>query len=141
MSIKPYTKAMQAGRIQQVDHKEFRKWTDSEASLQAACEDYLHYFPDIAVIRVPDAAYKAIFAAQGLAGWIKPMISRYLKGIPDFVLLRRSGEACKALCVELKVGKNKQSQGQKKFANIVPVVVCRSFEHFEYLVKEFAGEA
>lgn len=138
--IKPYTKAMQTGR-QTITSDEFKASNDSEQALQRQCEEMLKYHPDIAVIRVPDAAYKAIFANQTIPSWVRALIARFLKGLPDLILLRADGETyCKAVCVELKTKKGKQTQGQKKFARIVPVHVCRSLEHFEQIVKDFRCE-
>ena len=119
--------------------EEYRATTEPESSLQSQCEELLSFYPNIKVVRVPDAAYRAIFShSSNVPVFVKKLVSAWLRGIPDLILLRKDGEAyCKAVCVELKTAKGKQSQGQKNFAKVVPVIVCRSFEHFEEIVKDF----
>ena len=140
---KPYPKSVQLGRST-ITSKEFREWNDTEGSLQTACEEYLDFFPNIAVVRIPNQAYRAIFANAGVSQNIKGMISKWLKGVPDLILIKPSaviGETeymdnvC--LCIELKVKGGKLTQGQKSFAKQANVIECRSFEHFKVLIDEF----
>jgi hypothetical protein len=113
------------------------KWQGAELDLQRQCEEYLRYFPNIAVVRFPDMAYRAIFASI-LPEYIKRMIAGYIKGIPDLILLRNKTDgSTAALCVELKSGKGKLSQGQKNFGNKVTVNIVRDFESFTKLISEF----
>jgi len=131
-----YPKSKQTGN-KTITAEEFKSINANEKALQDRCEEYLQYFPDIAVIRIPDAVYRAIFANNFVSAHIKKLISKYLKGLPDLILLKKHDSFfCKAVCIELKTKKGKQSQGQKHFANKVPVILCRSFEHFQKIVKE-----
>lgn len=131
-----YTKKNQTGR-QWVEVDGLSKWQGNESDLQNLCEGYLLHFPQIAIIRIPDVVYEAIFSNSNLPVWIKKLVSKYLKGLPDLVLLKQDGLTTKALCIELKTEKGKQSQGQKKFGNIVRVHIVRSFEVFIKLIDEF----
>lgn len=131
-----YSKESQTGR-KWIETENGSKWQGKESDLQKQCEEYLTYFPNIAVIRIPDAAYRAIFASN-LSAWIKRIISKYLKGLPDLILLRQVGAKTFALCIEVKTEKGKLSQGQKHFGSIVNVQVIRSFDDFVEAVKKFS---
>ena len=109
----------------------------TEADLTRQCEEYLEYYPNLRVIRVPDAAYSAIFANSHISGHMRSLISSFLKGLPDFIILKPDGEYNQALCVELKVGKNKMSQGQKHFAEKANVKLIYKFDDFVDEIKLF----
>ena len=114
--------------------KEFKDFKGSERELNDMCEDYLEAW-GLTYIRVPDAVYKSIFgfAGESIPVFIKKMISSFIKGIPDFTVLLSNG---KYICIELKVGKNDMSQGQKKFAEKVRVHVVRSFSEFKKIIDD-----
>lgn len=118
------------------------KWQGAEDELLNQCEDFLAYHPDLAIIRFPDAAYRAIFGMESkLPQWVKALIARYVKGIPDWTILKdRNDGSVSALCVELKTAQGKLSQGQKHFAQIVTVHVVRDFEAFVKLIDDFKNE-
>ena len=46
----------------------------------------------------------------------------------------------RALLVELKVGRNKMSAGQRRWADNTTVNECRDFDAFKALVDEFVKE-
>lgn len=133
-----FSKAAQTRR-QWVEVDGKSKWQGEESDLQKQCEQFLEYCPDIAVIRFPDAAYRAIFGfGSNLPDWIKKLIASYVKGIPDLTLLKNKADGTvAALPVELKKDDGKLSQGQKKFAGIVTVYVIRDFESFVEMVEDF----
>jgi hypothetical protein len=114
--------------------KEFRDFKGSERELNDLCEEYLEAC-GLTYIRVPDAIYKAIFGFGGdsIPIFIKKLISSFIKGIPDFTVLMDNG---KYVCIELKVGRNDLSQGQKKFAEKVKVHVVRSYEEFKKIIDD-----
>lgn len=113
------------------------KWQGTEADLQRKCEKYLGYFPDLVVIRFPDAAYRAIFASTAISEYAKRLIAKYVKGIPDLILLKNRDSGVDALCLELKTSTGKLSQGQKNFGERIKVYVVRDFESFTKMVEKF----
>ena len=116
---------------------EFKATVETESVLQRQCEEYLN-MRSIQFIRMPDTAYKAIFANPKLSGRDKALISSFIKGLPDITILEPiTDDYSMSLCVELKSAKGKLSQGQKNFGKRVPVKVVRSFEEFEALVNKF----
>ena len=130
-----FSKRKQAGRslIEYGDTAD----KDSEHHLQIKCEEYLQ-LRNIPSIRIPDVAYRAIFANTGISKNLKEIISSFLKGVPDIVILKPEPDGTnKALCVELKSAMGKASQGQKHFAKKVNVYIIRSFDDFVKLVEEF----
>ena len=62
-------------------------------------------------------------------------------GFPDLILLiPRHGFA--SLCIEMKVGKNKQTQNQKQWQELAEsannkYAVCRSFEEFVKIINDY----
>ena len=130
-----FSKEKQIGKKKKTSKSKLFKGPEKE--LQALEEELLKYKPNIAVIRIPDAAYRAIFANQHIQPWIKREIASFLKGIPDLTLLKKHGKYNLALCIENKVGGNKMTQGQRKFAERANVKVVRSFEHFQELLDNF----
>ena len=114
----------------------------SEHTLTAQCEAYLTQI-EATFVRIPDAVYRAIFGGHTIKPYIKALVSRFLKGIPDFVILKRHSDydtsltIAHALCIELKTDIGKQSQGQKAFAKKIPVMVIRDFESFKDAVDYF----
>jgi hypothetical protein len=65
------------------------------------------------------------------------MLAAFMRGKPDLIILKPDGQCAKALCIELKVGSNKMSQGQLNFAKKIPVTECRDFDSFKILVDKF----
>jgi len=118
---------------------EFKEFTGKEADLQSQAEALLAFYPNFSVIRIPDAAYRAIFANEHVSQRVKGLISSFLRGIPDITIIKKGETGLNlCLCIEFKVGKNKMTQGQKKFANRANVIECRSFEKFTHLIEEFS---
>jgi len=136
-----YSKAKQIGR-NVIDVQEFKSITESEITLQRQVEQYLTHFPDIVTIRIPDHVYKAIFMNPRLSQNVKGLISSYLKRLPDLLLLLKplDNKYCKALCLEIKTKKGKLTLGQKRFAEKLPVCICRSFEDFQKKLEKFRNE-
>ena len=110
-----------------IDFQEFKSIKNNESNLQNQCEELLNW-KHIFYIRVPDAVYLWIFSIPIVPQYIKGIVSKYLKGLPDLTILFPGGTYW---CVELKTKTGKLSQGQKAFAKRVPVTVIRSFEDFE----------
>jgi hypothetical protein len=109
-----------------------------EDALQSNVEEYLKYKHNIDVVRIPNWAYRAIFANQHIPQFVKIKIADYLAGVPDLILLKKQSDVyCKALCIELKSEHGKSSKRQKKFAGIVPVHEVRSFDKAKELIDEF----
>lgn len=65
-------------------------------------------------------------------------------GVSDLILLiPKHGYG--SLCIEMKVGKNKQSNNQKKWQILAELahnkyVVCRSIEEFMKIIKQYFGK-
>jgi hypothetical protein len=128
------TKSKQGGRYKQIKRAN-NKLKINEKELQSQCENYLQYL-DITFIRIPDSVYRAIFSHQtAVKPYIRALISKAIKGVPDLTLLHKG----RFLCVELKVGKNKMTLGQKQWArNILTwYEVVDNFEDFKKIVDDF----
>jgi len=124
-----------------IDAQEYKAITTKEIDLQRQCESLLQYIPNIQYIRIPDAIYKTIFGNNHVKPYIKRLISSFIKGLPDLIILKKQDDIyCKAVCIELKTAIGKMSQGQRSFAKVVPVIVIRSFEQFEKTLKAFLDE-
>jgi hypothetical protein len=105
----------------------------SEHDLTVQCEDYLNAM-GIVFYRIPDALYRSVFASRSVSSFVKTLIARFVKGVPDFTILSDDG---RYLCVELKTSIGKLTQGQKSFAKKIPVEVIRDFDSFVNLVSGF----
>lgn len=62
-------------------------------------------------------------------------------GVSDLILLKPNSKYA-TLCIEMKVGKNKQTDFQKEWQKAVTeqgnkYVICRSFEEFEKEINEY----
>ena len=115
-----------------IDKKEFKALTCKESDLQNLCEEYLDWM-HVRYIRIPDILYNIIFNPLSdvyklLPDWIRKIIAKYIKGLPDLTILFPDG---RYWCVELKIKKGRMSQGQKTFAKYVPITIKRSFEDFK----------
>ena len=121
-----------------MDVQEFKATTESEAALQRQCEAYLEW-KQLPFVRIPDALFRAIYAiGSHVPIQDKRIVSEYLKGLPDLtVLIPDGGHYNRAVCFELKTKKGKQSQGQKRFASKVNVIIVRSFEQFCFELGKF----
>lgn len=130
-----------------VTAKEYRDKAISWQDLERTCEEYLDLFSDIRVLRIPNAALAAIYSpckkcGHSISARLKGLISKWILGQPDFVILQEVKITDdltnkKFLCVELKHGKSKMRQGQKKFAEVITVHECRSFEAFKAVFDEW----
>jgi hypothetical protein len=114
-----------------ISKSEFKDIYSDETALQRQCEqllDFLH----ITYIRIPDEAYKALFYNEYIPTWIKQILSRYLKGLPDLTILHKDGTY---QCIELKTKKGRQSQGQKHFqSGVKNYHIVKSFEEFQSII-------
>jgi hypothetical protein len=101
------------------------------------CEDYLDAL-QVEYIRFPDTLYRIVFGSgSSVPIQVKTMLAAFMKGKPDLIILKPWEPYAKALCIELKVGSNKMSQGQLNFAKKIPVSECRDFDSFKKIVDEF----
>jgi len=140
MTIYPVPKPGKKQKKSKMSVSEFKATVETESVLQRQCEEYLNV-RGIQFIRMPDSAYKAIFANPNLKSKDKSLISSFIKGLPDITILEPiTDEYCLSCCIELKSAKGKLSQGQKNFGRRVPVKVVRSFEQFESEVNKFMRE-
>ena len=130
-----YTKEQQLKRPRQPKHK---AWEGKESVLQSQCEEYLKV-RRIPFSRVPDAAYRSIFAQPGIPLHIRSQIASCLRGLPDLTIYQKDGEYNRCLMVELKTARGRLSQSQKHWAEHCNVAVVRSFEDFQQLVDKFIG--
>ena len=98
--------------------------------IQPAVDEYLEYMKSlhhIEVIRIPDLVYGAIKNSRQLPEWAKKKALAALKSIPDNVIIKKGKDNYnECLCLELKTEGNDLSQGQRKFAKNVNVIVTKS---------------
>jgi len=138
----PIPKSLQLGRYAKGDRRRGGH-KGPEGQLEEMCENYLEVLR-LRYIRIPDSAYFHLFGPQSkIPPWIQKLLSKALKGVPDLLIFAPHKDTplpcveARALCIELKVGKGKQSQGQLEWARDVPVHVVRSFDEFKELVDDF----
>jgi len=111
----------------------------TEATLQGLCEAYLVIL-GLWYLRIPDEVYRVCAPHVSIHQTTKNAISENLAGAPDLFIFKKetiSGTTCidnSSLHVELKVGKNKQSSRQRKWARETVVHVVRNFEAFKELI-------
>lgn len=106
-----------------------------ENELQKACEEICHLY-NITFIRIPDQVYNFIYNSTKIPEYVKVLIFKYLKNLPDLTLLFESG---KYHCCELKSDKGRLRPGQKLFRNMVGELnytVIRDAQTFANIVHE-----
>jgi len=111
-----YTKEDQVGKKikknPEIDYRDFRDKHTDWRDLEDKCESYVDEFPDVARIRIPNNLLSYLMSEKTPI-WIKKIVSNNLKGISDIVCIKDG----RALCIELKSGKAKLREAQKKFLN------------------------
>jgi len=121
-----FSKAKQVGK-RVTDGVKAKPIKKDEAALQRQCEELLDWMK-LKYIRIPDVVWR-----NNAAPYVKKLMSRYLKGLPDLTILFSDNTF---LCVELKTKSGVMTQGQKNFAKYIPVTIIRSFDDFENLIKK-----
>jgi len=114
---------------------------EPEESLQKKCEAYLDAC-GLRWLHVPSSVGRACAFGSRLSIGQKVEIADYLRGVPDLLVFSGRGEGpfVRALLVELKVGRNKMSAGQRRWADNTTVVECRDFDTFKALVDALVKE-
>ena len=102
-----------------------------EAAIQTMTEAYLNV-RGVAYFRVPDAAYRAIFAGSASTG-TKVEAAAYLKGFPDLMIFRNG----KYLALELKRDGGKMSAAQRRWRDAVGTQTAFSFEEAQAAIDKF----
>jgi len=111
-----------------------------ESDLQSACVRWFKLqYPKLAplLFAVPNGHYRNKLTA------IRLKREGVTAGAPDLLLLiPRNGHA--SLCIEMKAGKGRQTEHQREFQTAAEAagnkyVVCRSFEEFHAVIKEYLG--
>jgi hypothetical protein len=103
----------------------------SEATIQGLVEAYLRAL-GVPYIRIPDAAYRAIFAGAASVG-TKREAAEYLRGLPDLIILYRG----KFLALELKKDGGKLTGHQRIWRDAIGTKVAMSFEAARGLIDGF----
>lgn len=114
-----------------------RKALTPESSIQAAAERLCDHL-GLQFIRVPDAAYKAIFANPSVPVHIRVLIAQFLKGLPDMTILKRDGQYNRALCLELKTTEGDTSKAQDQWSRGASVTVAYGWPEVEAAITAFA---
>lgn len=110
-----------------------------EADIQREVEGYCEA-RGIYYVRVPDALYRWIYGARNsVPVWVRCLIARYIKGVPDMILLRDmgNGKGCFALPLELKRSGAKLSPEQVKTQEAIGTKVAYSTAEAIGYIKEF----
>jgi hypothetical protein len=131
-----FSKEAQTGR-NVISASEFRNMKETEETLQSQCEDFLQYYPDVRSIRVPDVFWKIIYGLGN--SFLQSITGKAFGGIPDLILIRKSGDYNSCLAVELKVKGRELRQNQRKWANNLNVYRVEHFEDFEKLFHGWYG--
>ncbi len=113
-----------------------KKATEPEASIQGRAEALCASL-GLRFLRFPDAAYKALFASEGVPTFLKVLVARYLKGAPDMTILKPCGRYNLALCLEIKTEQGDTSKAQEQWARDVNVTVAHGWQETETAIREF----
>lgn len=114
------------------------KMKSKEAQLQTTCVRWFRLqYPEYArlLFAVPNGGSRNLIEAHNLR------LQGVTAGVSDLILLVPS-HPCPFLCIEMKVGRNKQTEAQKAFQSQVEsvggmYVVCYSFEQFAGAVSAY----
>ena len=105
--------------------------TEPEAKLQEHCEGYLDYLK-VPYIRIPDAIW-----SNRVPPHTRKQCARYLKGLPDLMIVDPADKYNRLLCVELKRKGGTATGGQKNWGRKMQMVIVRSLDDFQQVVDEF----
>lgn len=102
-----------------------------EAVIQDLTEQYLRRL-GVAYFRIPNAAYRAIFAGNASIG-TKREAAEYLRGFPDLLILSEG----RFLGLELKRDGGKLRASQRIWRDSIGTKVAESFEAARVAIDEF----
>ena len=121
-----------------------------EDKLQEACVKWFRYqYPDVVIFAIPNGGSRNPIEAAKLKR------TGTLAGVADlFVMYPKFDQYAPVgwqyasqlgLFIELKVGKNKQTELQRKFQKEAEQAgytykVCRSFDEFKWMVEDYLGQ-
>ena len=112
-----------------------------EADIQSACVRYFRLrYPALAGVffHIPNGGYRNAIEARNFKA------QGTLAGVADLILLKQSN-GYGALCIEMKAGKNGQSEYQRQFQQSAEsagnkYVICRSFDEFRNEIEIYLHE-
>ena len=110
-----------------------------EKEIQAAVERYLD-LRGLYFIRIPDALYRWVFGAgASIPVWVRGLISSYMKGQPDLIILKPmgNGRGCFALPLELKSESGEMSDEQLRIQAEIGTFIAHSEEEAIKIIDEF----
>lgn len=111
-----------------------------ESVIQKQAEAYLDVLK-AKYIRIPDEAYRVLFATPSVPAWVAARLSSFFKGLPDLIIIKPSrGAYNDCLLLELKAKTGRLSQGQKKWHQGVNVQTADSFESAKIIIDDFYGK-
>ena len=112
----------------------------NEDKLQAACVRWFRYqYPDVVIFAIPNGGSRNAIEAAKLKQ------TGTLAGVADLFVMcikRSRGILYHGLFIELKTGKNKQTEAQKRFQEMATEAgymyqVWRSFDEFRELIEYY----
>jgi hypothetical protein len=109
-----------------------------ESDLQSACVQWFRLqYPQLAplLFAIPNGGYRNNLTA------IRLKREGVVSGVADLILLRPNSEYT-SLCIEMKTDKGRQTTRQRQWqeaaeANFNKYVICRSFEEFQSVIKDY----
>ena len=130
----PTSSAIAYPKPRRVKRKVARAQTP-EAALQGICEEYLDAL-GLRWLHIPKGALTICSWQSGAHIAAKREVADYLKGVPDLLVFgpRMAQDYPRCLLVELKVGKNKRTEAQLRWAAATVVHEVRDFDRFRELV-------
>jgi len=114
------------------------KVTIKEKDLQAMAENLCNSL-GIRFFRLPDSLLG--YLARCPVVWIRVFVGRYLAGLPDMILFKKSPNGdniCRM--IEIKTEGGRVSQGQAKWHSGLDVKVCYGWTAVEVEIVTFSGE-
>lgn len=136
-----------AARKRKAREDKLAEYTEAEATLQGKCNSYLMSLEPKHPIRwfhIPESISSLMSPMKRVLNEAEKAEARYmLADIPDVVVFCFSGRYPRALIVELKVGLNKPTPGQRQYlcqmygGKIPSFSVCRSVGEFMATVDNF----
>ena len=110
-----------------IDKSKLRPVGVPEQTIQKQVETYLQ-LKGLKYMHIPDEIYRLCSPMSSTPIYIKRVISESLKGIPDLMIFKKTGDDILCLMIELKKKNAKARQSQKKWHGELPVKVLDTFE-------------
>ena len=127
------------GEVQKASVPKRGKVTIKERDLQAMAEELCDSL-GIRFFRIPDTLLANLKNNPSIPMWVRVMVARYFKGVPDLMLFKRSPSGDNITrFIEIKTEAGKVSQGQEHWHRGLDVRVCYGWQEVEESIRGFVN--